>query len=315
MISEKRIEKELYGEKFDVKSIKTNAENNFKDKFEELHENGHMVYASTKSEDLMNLSNEDLCELYQQGINEAMDILCTRKANLIHKTARRIMKEYRPESLTEDDLYIEGNIALMTAAKKYDRSMGYYFSSYASRLIDQTITREVMNNGYTIRIPVNVFEQIIVVNNCRKSKCGYTLAGIQHVLSSKFNKDYTLDDVRTLIGYADKLMKGSSLNEVICSENSETELGELIADETSFEDDVIDLLTGELIEEVIDNKLSDKECDVLRLRFGLGGCNEHALEEVGKKYGETRERIRQIEAKAIRKLSRKNNKLAGLLVA
>lgn len=268
------------------------------------------------SSNLINLSNEELCTLYQQGVSAAMDALCVKNARLVHKAAIRIMNEYKPESLTEEDLYIEGNMGLITAASKFEESLGYKFSTYACWWIQQAITREVMNCGYSIRIPVHVFEQIIVVNNCRKSKRGYTFSSIMHTLNSKFDREFSEEDVRTLIGYSDKMLRGCSLNKVITDGNSETELMDMIASETTVEDEVMEHMTCELIDEVL-GKLGARERDVIRLRYGLNGNCKHTLEEVGDIYGVTRERIRQIEAKAIKKLANgpKSYKLKGLLAA
>ena len=265
---------------------------------------------------LQNLTNEELCVMYQQGDKTALDALCINNARLVHKIAMKTLKEYKPDCLTEDDLYVEGNFGLITAADRYNVSMGNKFSTYAVWWIRQAITREVMNNGYGMRLPVHMFEQVIRVNKVRKALRHATVSDIQEKLLEDYGREYTIEQVRQLLTYADKYLNTTSLNKVVGDEDGDTEIMDFIPSVTYVEDEVMENVIHDEIEKALAS-LSEKESNVINLRYGLNGTAPMTLEQVGKIYNVTRERIRQIESKAIKKLAKSSKRfgLEELLIA
>ena len=153
-----------------------------------------------------------------------------------------------------------------------------------------------------IRIPVHVFEKIIRVNNCRKRHSTASLDQLLEYLQYEDQMELSLGQLEKLIAYSDIYLNTSSLNDVV-GEEGDTEIIEFIPDERL---DTESIVLGECLKkdlkEVL-SSLSDRERNVLDMRFGLSSGSEMTLEQVGEVYGLTRERIRQIEAKAIKKLA------------
>jgi len=257
---------------------------------------------------LQKLTNEQLCVMYQRGDMTALEALIVNNERLVKKIAFRVLKEYSPEILEADDLYSVGNLGLMKAAEKFEVSMGNKFSTYACWWIRQSITREVMDNGYGMRLPVHVFEQVVKVNKVRKMLNGGTPEEIKEMLNSSFGRKYSVEEVEKLLAYGNHYLNTVSLNKVVGNDDSDTELMEYIPFEVNVEDKVMERVRREEIERVL-STLSEKENMIIHMRFGLGGYKPMTLEEIGAIYQVTRERIRQIEARAIKKLkqpSRKN---------
>ncbi len=209
-----------------------------------------------------------------------------------------IAKRYMNRGLTFSDLIQEGNMGLMRAVDKFDWRRGFKFSTYATWWIRQAITRAIADQARTIRIPVHMIETI---NKLKR---------IQRELGQKLEREPTAKEIaRVMKIEAQKVeeiikisQEPSSLQSKVGAEQ-DTELQEFIADEMSNSPE--DFASYELlknhIEEVL-SSLSERERKVLELRFGLKDNKPRTLEEVGKVFGVTRERIRQIEAKALRKL-------------
>lgn len=240
---------------------------------------------------------DHVLDLIQQGrneINHVKQILV--KANL--RLVVSIAKKYTNRGLQFLDLIQEGNIGLMKAVDKYDYKRGFKFSTYATWWIRQAITRAIADQARTIRIPVHMIETI------------NKLLRISRSLVQELGREPTPEEIAKKAGLPPekvrKILRTSqepvSLETPIGSDE-ESHLGDFIEDKSvlSPEQHMLKQALRMQLDEVL-STLSEREEQVLRYRFGLEDDTEHTLEQVGKRFGVTRERIRQIEAKALRKL-------------
>ena len=243
------------------------------------------------------LSPEEEIELairIENNDKEAKEILT--KANL--RLVVSIAKKYVGRGMMFLDLIQEGNLGLIKAVDKFDHSKGFKFSTYATWWIRQSITRAIADQGRTIRIPVHMVETI---NKVKKAS---------NMLLHRDGKEPSPEDIAKELGLGvDKVREILRISqepvslETPIGEEEDSHLGDFIPDEDALSpaDAAAMTFLKTKVNEVLET-LTPREAEVLRLRFGLGEGTPQTLEEVGKAFNVTRERIRQIEAKALRKL-------------
>ena len=246
--------------------------------------------------DLISAEKElELAERIAHGDIEARNELVSANLRLVVSLAKR----YQGCGMSLQDLIQEGNIGLMKAAEKFDASKGFRFSTYAAWWINQTIGRALADQSKAIRVPVHMTENI---NKLRRLSRDLTVT-LGHEPTDEDLAEamkVSVDDIKTYKSYMTDV---TSLDIQVGDDDDGTTIASFIEDENNIspEKNAVQIAEREMLDAVLDT-LSAREQDIIRQRFGLDDNVPKTLEEVGKSYGLTKERIRQIENKALMKL-------------
>ena len=211
-----------------------------------------------------------------------------------------VAKKFRGQGLPLSDLINEGNIGLITALDKFEPEKGYHFISYAVWWIRQSIMKAISEKGRTVRLPLNRANELMQIQKAQKA-----------LIHDRETTDPSIEEIAEATGLDSSLVSDLlTISQDIVSidspvkkgEESDTALGEFIEDESDGpEKQVMDSALREEVRSLL-TRLSDKERDIIELRYGLGGEKPMSLKEIGVRYSLTKERIRQIEKRALEKL-------------
>lgn len=290
------MQEEIYMTEMDAQEIFTDDEENLDYDPTLLVSDGVKMYLNQINEiPLLTFEEEkELGRKIAAGDQKALHTLVEHNLRLVVSVAKR----YCGCGLSFMDLIQEGNIGLMRAAEKYDAERGFRFSTLATWWIRQAISRALTDNSRTIRIPANVTE---LIGKIKK---------ISLPMTQELGRTPTEEELSVALGVdkekihiAMEMMHSVSSLDVPVGEDDETTVGDMVADSDSENpyNEIFKEVNKEIISNVFDT-LTEREANILRMRFGLGTNKPNTLEEIGETYGISKERVRQIETKALRKL-------------
>ena len=236
-----------------------------------------------------------LTTLSAQGDSYAREKLIESNLRLVVSIAKRYLANSKMPFI---DLIQEGNIGLIKAAEKFDPTLGYKFSTYATWWIKQSIRKAIMDNSRAVRLPANVISQLSKLNAASRE------------LFQELRRDPTIKELAARLQMEEEVVRKLQLitkdpvsMETALNDEEDATIGDLVADddEGHFEEDIYQEEVVNKVAQVL-KTLSEREAEVLKLRYGIGGTKAKTLEEVGQIFGVSKERIRQIEANALKKL-------------
>lgn len=251
------------------------------------------------------LYNNDYIEAFQEDDDQSsLAALVEANRLLVLKIAQRYKRQLT-NSIDMDDLEQFGMLGLMKAAEKFDLSKGFAFSTYAIHWIRQSISRGIMDTGLTVRLPVHLVEKINKLTRLENTMLNEKLEVNLPLLTTEMN--ISIEQYHDLVTLRNTYLSTVSLDMPIGIDR-DTTIGDVLPD-NEYDIDVI--IDHDFLKEDLEKSLEylkEKERKIIDLRFGLTDGETKTLEEIGQMFGVTRERIRQIEAKAIRKLKKRANR-------
>jgi len=258
--------------------------------------------SSPKKKSITSLTNEQLCFMHQRGDKGSLELLITKNMGLVKKRANKFTRYYR-HKLDFDDLISAGVVGMIKAAQKFKVDLENKYTTYAVWWIDQAITREIMESGFTVRIPVYLFGQMGAILRISNSSISY------EEWIKKCTKELGFEEEKTLFLYrTSKMVLGMlSLNNLVGKE-SDSELVSIIPVEGNQTKENFNNSTIKEKVKGIMSDFSDREKLVIEMRFGLDGDEAKTLQELGDTLGVTRERVRQIETKSLEKIKKRWSK-------
>lgn len=266
---------------------------------------GEVMPNSVEFELLSAEEEKQLAARVRAGDKSARDRFVCGNQGLVRKIAYKYINACAGFDL--DDLCQAGNIGLLTAIERFDPEKGFRFSTYATWWIRQAITREIMDKGNMIHIPVHVHEWLHAVRRAATQ------------IEQATGKPATAEEIAAALGepvekivtYLEMVNPGIVSTDKPVGDDDSASLIDMIPDDGLSPQEIADAVQLRTAMEQVIDKLQPREQAVLKMRFGFNDGKSHTLEEVGAAYGVTRERVRQIEAKALRKL--RNPRVAKLL--
>lgn len=290
------MQEEIYMTEMDAQEIFTDDEENLDYDPTLLVSDGVKMYLNQINEiPLLTFEEEkELGRKIAAGDQRALHALVEHNLRLVVSVAKR----YCGCGMSFMDLIQEGNIGLMRAAEKYDAERGFRFSTLATWWIRQAISRALTDNSRTIRIPANVTE---LIGKIKKISLPMTQELGRTPTEEELSVALEVDKEK--IHIAMEMMHSVSSLDVPVGEDDETTVGDMVADNDSENpyNEIFKEVNKEIIRNVFET-LTEREANILKMRFGLETDKPNTLEEIGESYGISKERVRQIETKALRKL-------------